>query len=269
MGVPLDDKRRREIFNEDPELYDRARPGYPPEVFADLQSLAELGPGSRMLEIGCGTGQATRPLAALGCDVVALDIGADTAAVARRRLADLPNVEVITTSFEDWPLLREPFDAVVSATAWHWVEPEVRLAKSARALRPGGWLAVISTHHVAGGTEDFFVEVQQCYERWDPETEPGFRLPAADTVEPGASDLDAGGGFGAAQIRRYEWDRPYRTQEYIDLLLTFSGHRAMEPSARAGLLDCVGQMIETRYGGGIVRRYLTQLSVAQLLARST
>jgi SAM-dependent methyltransferase len=263
----LEKQRLREIFDQDAELYDRARPAYPPEIFADLRGLARLGPGSRVLEIGCGTGQATGPLARLGCDVVALDIGPEMAAVVRRRLAGLPNVEVVTSSFEDWPLPEEPFDLVISATAWHWIEPDVRVRKSAQALRPGGSLAVISTHHVAGGTEDFFVDSQECYERWDPETELGHRLPAPDSVPPGAPDIDAQGGLGAAEVRRYEWELPYRTEEYIALLLTFSGHRAMESGAREALLDCIRQMIDSRYGGRILKGYLTQLSVAQLAAR--
>ena len=77
----------RGTFDEAPELYDRVRPGYPEEAFEDLATLARLRPGSRVLEIGCGTGQATVPLAARGFEVVAVELGAGLAKVARRNLA--------------------------------------------------------------------------------------------------------------------------------------------------------------------------------------
>jgi SAM-dependent methyltransferase len=59
-------RRLRDAFNEDAERYQRARPSYPGEIFVDLKLYADIGPGSRVLEIGCGTGQATVPLAHLG-----------------------------------------------------------------------------------------------------------------------------------------------------------------------------------------------------------
>jgi SAM-dependent methyltransferase len=79
----------RTTFGQDAELYDQCRPSYPPPLFTDLATLAGLGPHARVLEIGCGTGQATLPLAKLGCTVVAMDLSPDMAAVAVRGLAAL------------------------------------------------------------------------------------------------------------------------------------------------------------------------------------
>ena len=98
--------RLRATFNEAAELYDRARPGYPSRMFDELADLVGLAPGCRVLEIGCGTGQATMPLAERGCQVVAVEVGAEMAGVARRNLAPFPSVEVVTAAFEDWPLPR-------------------------------------------------------------------------------------------------------------------------------------------------------------------
>jgi SAM-dependent methyltransferase len=143
----------RLTFNQDAERYDRARPGYPAGLFDDLAELTSIGPGSRVLEIGPGTGQATRPLAERGCRVVAVELGADLATLARRNLAGFPSVDVVNAAFEDWPLPAEPFDLVLAATAFHWIDPSVRVDKVADALGPGGFLATVSTHHVAGGDE--------------------------------------------------------------------------------------------------------------------
>src|ERR1035438_3172234 len=82
------------VFNEVPELYDRVRPAYPDQLFADLAAITGMNRRSPVLEVGCGTGQATRSLAALGYQVTAIEPGAGMAALARQRLAAFRNVEV-------------------------------------------------------------------------------------------------------------------------------------------------------------------------------
>lgn len=252
------------IFDEDAELYDRARPGYPPELYDGLADLAGARPGSRVLEVGCGTGQATVPLAGRGCRITAVEAGARMAAIARRNLAGVASVEVVTARFESWPLPREPFDAVVSATAFHWIDPAVRVAKAADALRPGGALAVVRSQHVRGGTEGFFVEVQRCYERFDPRTPPGLRLPAAADIDGAdhAREVERSGRFGPTAFRRYEQDLTCTTSEYLELLRTYSGHRDLPDAARSGLLGCVAGLIEGRYEGRVTKRYLIELGVS-------
>jgi len=259
------DSDLRTTFNQDAEWYQRVRPGYPDALFADMAALELVGAGVHVLEIGCGTGQATLPLARLGCEIVALDIGADLAAVASRRLGAFSKVRVLVSSFEDWPLPAEPFDTLVSATAFHWIDPRIRVQKSADALRPGGSLVIISTHHVAGGTEDFWVEVQSCYERWDPTTEPGLRLPTSAAVLQGTEEIERSQRFASPIVRRYLWDVSYTTTEYLDLLLSYSGHRALEASQRNGLLKCIQDLIDRNHGGRVTKRYMTQLLVARRL----
>ena len=256
----------RATFDEAAELYDRARPGYPPAVFDDLAALGGLGPGARVLEIGAGTGKATVPLAARGYAVTAVELGAQLAAVARRNLAGYPAVRVVVAPFETWPLPEQPFDAVVSATAFSWIDPAVRVTKAAGALRPGGALATISTYHIAGGTERFFAEAQACYERWDPATPPGLRLPVATAIPQDSAELDRSGLFGAAVFRRYEWDLAYATGAYLDVLRTYSGHLLLDAERRRRLLECLARLIDLRYGGRITKRYLTELRIAHRTA---
>ncbi|MEU0761224.1 class I SAM-dependent methyltransferase [Streptomyces microflavus] len=252
------------IFDEDAELYDRARPGYPPGLYDDLAELAGVGPGSRVLEVGCGTGQATVDLAARGCRITAIEAGPRMAAIARRNLAGGAEAEVVTARFESWPLPPEPYDAVVSATAFHWIDPAVRMTRAADALRPGGALAVVRSQHVRGGTEEFFVEVQRCYERFDPQTPPGLRPPSAADVDGSdhVEEVTRSGRFGPTVLRRHEQDLTYTTSAYLDLLRTYSGHRALPEPARNGLLGCVEALIEGRYGGRVTKRYLIELAVS-------
>jgi len=259
-------ERLRATFTEDAELYDRARPGYPQRMFDDLAELAGAEADARVLEIGCGTGKATRPLAERGWRVTAVELGAEMAAVARRNLAGFAHVELVQAAFEEWPLPREPYDVVAAATAFHWIDPAVRVAKAADALRIGGALATVSTHHVAGGSASFFAEAQDCYERFDPSTPPGLRLRPASEIPEDREELTASGCFGPPVFRRYEWELTYTTQQYLDVLRTYSGHRALEPAARDGLLACIGALIDREHGGRVTKRYLTELRVAHRVA---
>jgi len=261
-----DRERLRAVFGQDADLYDRARPGYPEPVFADLARDVPLSERSRVLEIGCGTGQATRALARLGCAVVAVELSAEMAAVARRNLSELPNVGIEVSPFEAWVPPERPFDLVVSATAFHWVDPDVRVGKAADVLRPGGALAVIHSEHVAGGSERFFADAQECYERFDPRTPPGLRLtPSVDIPEDGG-EFDRSGRFGPVRFRRYEWERSYDTRGYLDLLMTYSATRSLPGPARDGLLACLGALIDRDHGGRISKRYLTQVTLAHKTA---
>jgi SAM-dependent methyltransferase len=208
------------IFDQDAALYDAVRPTYPDVLFRKLEEVARLGPGSRVLEIGAGTGQATISLARRGYRAVALEPGPSMAEIARRNLRGFPLATVEVATFEEWSLPEEPFDAVVAATSFHWVDPAIRVSKAADALRIGGTLAVLSTHHVAGGDDDFFVQVQSCYERFDPSTPPGLRLPREAAVPPGDREIEGSGMFGRLLVERVGWEHTYTTQEYLRSVMT-------------------------------------------------
>src|SRR5205823_563423 len=156
------------------------------------------------LEIGCGTGQATVPLAERGLEIVCVELGAGLAALARRRLARFPSVEVVHATFEEWePPPGEPFDAVVGFTAFHWVDPELQYEKPARLLRRGGTLAVVETKHVLpDGGDPFWVAVQKDYDAVAPSPK-NRPPPRPEEVGDLRAELDASGFFGDVVVRRY------------------------------------------------------------------
>ena len=215
-----------------------------------------------MLEIGPGTGQATVPMVERGFNVTAIELGPNLAAVARRKLARFPLAAVVEGAFEDWPLPAEPFDAVVSATAFHWLDQSVRVTKAADALRAAGVLATIATHHVAGGDGQFFLDAQDCYRRWFDDNA-AVRLPTGADVPWDSNELEASGRFEPATFRRYEWEATYSTQQYVDLLSTYSDHRALAATRRRRLFECIARLIDQRYGGRIRKRYLNELRIAE------
>jgi hypothetical protein len=129
-------------------------------------------------------------------------------------------------------------------------------------------LAIISTHHVAGGTVDFFDDVQRCYERHMPGTERGLRLPSEDEL-PGDEELENADLFTRVHRSSYGVDETYSTEAYRRLLTTYSGHRALAEDALNGLLACIGRLIDVRYAGRITKRYLFRLTVGERRRRGS
>jgi hypothetical protein len=100
-------------------------------------------------------------------------------------------------------------------------------------------------------------------------TPKGLRLPAAaDVPHRDAAELKTSGRFVRVAARRYERDLTYTSREYLDLLLSYSNHRALAPEARDGLLACIGDLIDTRFDGRVAKRYLTELTVAHTAGSS-
>jgi SAM-dependent methyltransferase len=254
----------RRTFNQDAELYDRARPRYPEQIFDDLFSLSGLNPPATVLEVGCGTGQATRPLAERGCRVVCIELGENLAAVARRNLAKFPRVEVITSAFESWKAREALFDMVFAATSWHWLDPEVRYEKAAGLLKPAGILAVLGGggHAFPDGFDPFFTEIQKCYEALgEPHLE--WPPPRPDQVPDRQEEIECSGLFKVVGVKRYVWPVDYTADRYIDVLSTYSDHIAWDRWKRERLFSEVRRLIGARPSGTIRKHYLDILHVAR------
>jgi ubiquinone/menaquinone biosynthesis C-methylase UbiE len=137
-------RRYGRVFDEIADEYDRHRPAYPDELIDQACRVAGIGSGDPVLEVGCGSGQLTRSLAARGLHVTALEPGASLIALARQNLDGAGEVEFVNARFEDAPLPGGRFRAVFSASAFHWIDPEVSWQKAADVLVPGGTLALVS-----------------------------------------------------------------------------------------------------------------------------
>jgi SAM-dependent methyltransferase len=264
------DLRRRavgRVFNEVPELYDRVRPGYPDELFADLVTITRVDERSSVLEVGCGTGQATRSLAALGCAVTAVEPGVEMAALARRRLATFDNVKVDTSTFEEWDDRGRRFDLLVAASSWHWVDPSTGWQRAHDVLRPGGWMAVLG--HVVvrrPGEPEVYAETADLHERFSPGN-PGWGHPPLEddvrATDRGWGVVDGPGGlFGPATVRWYPTVQWFDGEGFADLLRSTSLYRTLDRDVREPLLDAIAERIRTRMGDRAARRYLSVLRVA-------
>lgn len=262
--------RLRSTFDASADRYQRARPDYPAALFDHLVEVSRLQPGDHLLEIGCATGRATIPLAERGFAITGLELGPLLAAAARRNLDRFENVEVVEVDFEQWtPPHGAPFDLVLAATSWHWIDPAVRYRKAWAVLRPGGHLAIWKENHVfPTGGDPFFREIQEVYE------EIGEGLPAdarwstpehLEYFQDPREEIEASGLFEDLHVRRFDWETTYDASGYIDLLDTFSGHIAMEPWQRDRLYTEIRQRLGRRPDGRLRRHSAAVLHVARRL----
>jgi ubiquinone/menaquinone biosynthesis C-methylase UbiE len=155
-GVSDGELRRRygQVFDGVAEEYDRERPSYPTELIEAAMKRGGLSAGDPVVEVGCGTGLLTAALVAAGLRVEAVDPGENMIRLARRRVGDGAPVRFHHGRFEDVALPQGAFAAVFSATAFHWVEPEVGWARAAGLLRPSGVLALLQYSEVADERTD-------------------------------------------------------------------------------------------------------------------
>jgi SAM-dependent methyltransferase len=256
------------VFNEVAELYDSVRPTYPIDLFGDLVAITKLDERSFVLEIGCGTGQATRSLAALGSPVTAVEPGPDLAALARQRLVAFDNVQVETSSFEDWDDRGRRFDLLVAASSWHWVNRSVGWRRAHEVLNPGGWMALLG--HVVvrrPGEPEVYAETADLHERFAPGN-PGWAHPPLEedvrTTDKGWGLVeDPGALFGTTIVRWYPTVQWFDGDGFADLLRTTSLYRRLDSEVREALTDSIAERIRTRMGDGVSRRYLSVLRVGQ------
>ncbi len=253
----------RATFDDDAPAYERSRPVAPGYVFDDLVSVADLHPGSSVVEVGPGTGQATRPLAERGLRILALELGRHLAARARQNLAGFADVEVVTTSYEEWDPGAARFDAVFACNSFHWVDPSMRFHKSAAVLRPEGHLIVLATPWVIPDhAERFWWDVQDDYvavgaKRVDPATKHPDRIGDLRT------DVHASGLFEEPTILRYLFDVDFTADEYALNLSTQSGTKEFPPDRRAELISRIRRRVVDG-GGTVTAHLLAVLTVAKL-----
>jgi SAM-dependent methyltransferase len=278
-------KEQRFTFDEVADLYSRTRPGYPAELIEQVLAYAGAsGAVVRLLEIGCGGGQATTAFASVlprqrrlnrisqtseVPQIVALEPGRNLARCTREKLTRmqrdvaLAEVEIVVTTFEDYSLPPQPFDLVISAQAFHWLAPGVRFAKSAAALRPDGTLAVFGNkpHHL---DSPLYQEIEACYAECAPSMPK--TLPANDAST--ARDDSIAQAFAKAPQFRdqrehaYRWSQHYTADDYLALMQTQSNHRLLPSAELDALLTRIQRAIE-RAGGGIEVPYVAHLLLAR------
>jgi SAM-dependent methyltransferase len=263
MRVSFRDEQRL-AFGSVAELYDRARPSYPPGAIDDVVAHAGLQGGDTVLEVGAGTGKATVLLAARGLDVVALEPSASMAAVARANCRDLTGVRVVESDLESWEST-ERFAAVASVQAWHWVAPQVRYERAHAALAPGGTLAALWTFPDWTAC-DLCDVLRDAYRLGAPRLAPDFPMhPASEPTRLAgdwSAEIDASTTFAQPLVTTHSWSQPYTSTAYVELLQTHQDHILLEPDQQPLLLTAIAAAIESEGGGTLTLPFVTRVCLA-------
>jgi ubiquinone/menaquinone biosynthesis C-methylase UbiE len=279
----LDAQRHGQVFDGMAEAYDALRSGYPSALVATAVEIAGLGPESRVVEVGSGTGKLTEELVALGLHVDAVEPGRNMIEVARRRLNDSELVRFHIGRFEDVPLPERSFDAVLSASAFHWVDPQIGWRKAAGLLRPGGTLGLfqpVSVRNESAG--DAVAELDAAFRRLAPAQaaeRPAARDEATivagaeqrrDNVSevwawlahPGFEVAEAERLFGPATLTTVPRVIEQTADELWAVFETTARHERLSPAVRAELRSESERIID-RSGGTLRSTRIVALVTAQ------
>ncbi|MGH6992496.1 MAG: class I SAM-dependent methyltransferase [Caulobacteraceae bacterium] len=257
----------RRAFGEDPECYDKARPDYPDWIFEVLAERCGLRPGARTLEIGPGTGKATRRLLAAGADpLVAIEPDARLAAFLAESCASSA-LAIINAPFEEAEP-EGPFDLVASATSFHWLEEDAALAKIARLLRSEGWWAAWWNVFGDPARRDPFHQATKellkgpwSPSQTDPERRVGRPIPPELDADERRAAIERTGAFEEIEHRRSAWTLKLSTDQMVRLYATFSPI-ALRPD-REAVLEGLATIAEEQFGGRIMRNMTTSLYIAR------
>ena len=268
IGENVDEEtrvRRANTFDQIADLYDRGRREWPEQLFDDLFEHADMDPmGAKVLEIGCGTGQATAPLARRGCWLTCAEMGSNLARIARRKLTEFPRVTIINSRFEDLNLAGARFDMVFAASSWHWIDPEVRYQKAASLLRPGGVLAfTFVVHAFPPDFDPFFTEIQKAYEAIGQSWEGSWPPPPPDEMPDQREDIESSCYFEDIRVARHVWTTDFTADQHVALMNTASDHRLMDSAKREYLFSEMRRLHAARPGGIVRKHELMILHVAR------
>jgi SAM-dependent methyltransferase len=263
LPAPHQARHLAESFGADPERYDRTRPRYPDAL---VRAIVTASPGPDLVDVGIGTGIAARQFRAAGCRVLGVEVDPRMADWARGH-----GLDVEVAAFEAWDPAGRTFDAVVSGQSWHWVDPVAGAAKAAEVLRPGGRLAVFwNVSHPPPDLEEAFTAVHRRVlpelfaSRASAPTAPDqyspFTIKAADGIRAAAA-------FGDPEEWRFDWERPYTRDEWLDQSGTAGTSALLSPADAAEVREGIAAAIDA-VGGAFTMRYTAVVVTATVGLRS-
>lgn len=253
----MKDKSLKLTFNEAANIYD-VRPLYPEEIIEEIISLSGILREGRILEVGVGTGQMTLPFAKRGYEIVGLELGPALAERARQNLQDYPNVNIVTTAFEDWQST-EKFDLFLSAQAFHWIETAIGLEKALIFLHDMGALALVWTLDESHETA-FYKETTPIFDNYIP-AQPHRPTPNEGYARYKQALIESS-AFGEVMGREVTWNQTYSKEDFLKLQDTQSNHRLLNEETRAGFHRELSNIIDV-HGGSVLRSYKTMLLMAK------
>lgn len=254
-GFAMEDK---ETFDMVASNYDKYRPEYPNELFLDIVNYSNLQTEDKILEIGCGTGQATGGLVNNGFqNITCVELGTNLVQITSEKFKDYSSVQVVRSSFEDWEDLDESYDLAVSATAFHFIEPKFGYQKVSRLLKNKGNMGFFWTVHVPQ-YDEIHTELRKLYKSNAPHLDDSTKITPEEVINDRKGLAENSGLFENITVLQYKWLQSYSSEVYIALLNTHSKHQQLPANVRNTIFENMRNTID-RNGGYINKQQLVAL----------
>jgi len=242
------------VFNDVISDYEIARPGYPIELFNDIIDYSILKSDAKILEIGSGPGQATDYFVKNRYPITGLEIGERQVQYLLYKYFEYNNFNSICSSFEEYDGLKETYDLIFSATAFHWVKPEVGYPKAYDLLKKNGVMAVF--WHMASIIEpktEMLIEIQNIYRKLAPEFDDYLSFEEAEDLHNRRfSEMQTNNLFDRPVFKIYRWNDEYTTERYLKLINSISGFHDLDNEKKKAILETVADYINSKNGRIVV-----------------
>jgi len=233
------------LFDEAVSNYEKRRPNYGTELFEDIINYAEINKDKSLIEVGCGTGQATEPFLKTNCKVTAVELGENLSSFTREKLKSYKNLNVVQSAFEEYDCDDNKFDVLYSATAFHWIPDKIGYKKAYRVIKKGGTLALFWNRPSINDKDNpLHQKIQSFYNELLPHW--SYKVTDNDDKSRYSSIINKIDqyGFMNIELKLYNNIRKFTGVEYIELLNTYSDHLALEKTIKEKLFTAIRTVIE-------------------------
>ena len=256
-------EQRKNWYSPAAEAYNKARPRYPKDLIHQVVETAQLVTDAKILEVGCGPATATVTFAELGYSMICLEPNPDFFQLAQQNCQPYPNVEIQNTSFEEWKLEPLKFDAVLAASSFHWISPQVGYPKAANALKDNGYLILLWNKELQP-SYNVYQRLSEVYQIHAPslnryesiETQAEILQKLGEIVIDSGHFKDLIGGKILSEVT-------YTVDEYLTLLNTYSPYLKLDGNTKESLFRELKNMIENEFGGSLQLSYISAFHVAK------
>jgi SAM-dependent methyltransferase len=256
-------EERKNLYSPAAEAYNKARPRYPKNLITQVVDIAGLSSESQILEVGCGPGTATVGFAEFGFSMVCLEPNPDFYRLAQENCQNYPNIDIKNISFEEWTLEAKKFDAVLAASSFHWISPEIGYPKAANALQDNGHLILLWNKELQPCYQ-VYQRLREVYQLYAPSLSPYEDRETQGNILQGLGEMITDSG----QFQDLVWGNieskvTYTVDEYLTLLNTYSPYLQLEKKTKENLFLGLRDIIENEFGASLQLSYISAFHIAK------
>lgn len=257
-------QQRKNWYSEVADAYNQARPRYSKELINRAVELAQLPKNATILEVGCGPGTATTTFAEMGFPIICLEPSQEASLLAKQNCVNYPNVEVQNTTFEEFLLENEKFNAILAANSWHWIPPEIKYTKAAAALQDNGYLILLWNLTPQLPYEIYQAVDNEVYQIYAPSlARYENRETQEEIIKEFGQNVIGSGQFKELVSEQLVCEVTYSIDNYLMLLSTSSNYRVLEPPQRDAVFAGLRDVLDKNCSGSIPVSYLSAFHIAK------